>query len=90
MRVRYSKSLNVSNKVFGLLFAAAGFIPIIIMVVMIVLARAEDSKIPDDAEWYTDGGLSETLLPRQACHGASQHAWVPVLTDQSRAPPQCR
>ena len=53
MRVRYSKSLNVSNKVFGLLFAAAGFIPIIIMVVMIVLARAEDSKIPDDAEWYT-------------------------------------
>ena len=58
MRVRNSKTLNVGNKVFGLFFAIMGLIPIIIMIVMIMLARAEDSKIPDDAEWYT-GWITE-------------------------------
>ena len=42
------------------------------------------------SQFRKGGQVSKTLLPRQACHGASQHVWVPVLTDQLGVPPQCR
>ena len=68
MRVNYRSKTNINNKIFGYFFAIMGVIPIIIMISIIVLVNVGDSKIPDDAKWYT-GWIKEVT------HMESRYEW---------------
>ena len=60
MRIKSKNSVAMTNKLVGYVMAAMGTISIVVMITIIIIVRSEESKIPEDAKWYT-GQVSELL-----------------------------
>ena len=61
VRSRSRSTTAISNKAFGYIFAVAGAMCIFAMISIIVTFRMNESKLPDDTQWY-NGVITEVLL----------------------------